>query len=203
MYMRFRAVGFDYGGVIAGIPGSEFEKKASKLLNVNLEKFKNTYFKFNYLLNHNILTTEKFWKKLTAEFGRENKYEELINFIKSLPTHEINEQILELVDKLKCNGYKIGLLSNNTTEAADKIHGFRLADHFDTVIVSAEIGYSKPDPKIFKIFLKRLGVKAKELIYIDDTPRSLETAKEIGFYPILFKNSKLLLKELTELGIKI
>jgi len=201
--MKFRAVGFDYGGVIAGITGAEFEKKASKLLNVSLKKFKETYFKFNHLLNHNILTTENFWKKLTTEFGREDKYEKLMNFIENLPTHKINKKILTLIDKLKSNGYKTGLLSNNTTEAANKIHGFNLADHFDTVIVSALIGRSKPDPKIFKIFIERLGIEAKELIYIDDTPRSLETSKEVGFYPILFKNYKSLLDKLTELGIKI
>jgi putative hydrolase of the HAD superfamily len=201
--MKFRAIGFDYSGVIAGMPGSEFERRASKLLNIDTQLFKDTYFKFNYLLNHNILTTENFWKKLLVEFDREDKYKELITFIKNLPTHEINKQILELADKLKANGYKTGLLSNNTTEAANKIRGIKLTDHFDAVLVSAEIGCSKPDPKVFKVFTERLGVKTKELIYIDDTPRSLETSKEVGFYPILFKNYKLLLTELKKIGIKI
>lgn len=201
--MKFRAIGFDYGGVIAGISGHEFERRASKLLNIDTQTFKDTYFKFNHLLNNNILSTEDFWKKITAELKSENKYEKLMKFIKGLPAHEINEQMLELVDKLKNNGYKTGLLSNNTIEAANKVRGVGLVDHFDAVVVSAEIGYSKPHPKIFEIFLERLGVEAKELIYIDDTERSLETSKKIGFYPILFKNYESLLNKLSELGIKI
>lgn len=201
--MKFLAVGFDYGGVLAGISGSEFERRASKLLNVDTQIFKDTYFKFNHLLNNNILSTEDFWKKVTAELKSGNKYEELMKFIKGLPTHKINEQMLGLVDKIKNNGYKTGLLSNNTIEAESKVHGARLADHFDAVVVSAEIGYSKPNPKIYEIFIERLGVKAKELIYIDDTTRSLETSKGVGFYPILFKNYKSLLTRLKKIGIRV
>lgn len=201
--MKFRAVGFDYGGVIAGITGPEFERRASRLLNVDIQIFKDTYFKFNHLLNNNIISTEDFWKKLTAELERENKYEALMDFIKNLPTHEINKKILELSDKLKSNGYKTGLLSNNTIEAANKINGLKLTDHFDAVVVSAEIGVSKPDPKIFEIFIERLGIEAKELVYVDDTEKSLSTSKEIGYTPILFTNYKSLLNDLAELGIKI
>ena len=172
------------------------------MLNVDTQIFKDTYFKFNHLLNNNILSTENFWKKITAELKNENKYEELMKFIKGLPTHEINEQMLELVDRLKNNGYKTGLLSNNTVEAANKVRGVGLIDHFDTVVVSAEIGYSKPHPKAFEIFIERLGVVVKELIYIDDTERSLVASKEVGFYPVLFTDYESLLNTLTKLGVK-
>ena len=99
--------------------------------------------------------------------------------------------------------YKVGLLSNNDIAAANRFRETGLTNHFDVVVVSAEIGYSKPHTKAFEIFIERLGVVANELIYIDDTEKSLVTAKEIGYHPVLFSNYDSLLYDLKSLGVKI
>ncbi|MFH1162069.1 MAG: HAD-IA family hydrolase [Candidatus Jorgensenbacteria bacterium] len=201
--MNFKAIGFDYGGVIAGIPGPEFNKRVTDLLGVEPKTFQDVYFEFNHLMNNNILSWQDFWKKVTEELGVFDKYEDLIKFIEGLPRREINNQILDLADKLRVGGYKVGLLSNNDIAAAIRFRETGLTNHFDVVVVSAEIGYSKPHSKAFEIFIERLGVTAKDLIYIDDTEKSLTTAKEIGFYPILFTNYESLLHDLKSLGVKI
>ncbi|OGN12511.1 MAG: hypothetical protein A3C71_01940 [Candidatus Yanofskybacteria bacterium RIFCSPHIGHO2_02_FULL_43_15c] len=201
--MNFKAIGFDYGGVIAGIPGPEFEKMVISLLGVELRTFQDVYFEFNHLMNNNVLSPEDFWKKVTEELGVSDKHGDLMKFIKELPHHEINEQVLDLVDKLRASGYKTGLLSNNTMVAANRFREAGLVNHFDTVVVSAEIGYSKPHPKAFEIFIERLGVMAVELIFIDDTEKSLTVAKEIGFHPVLFTSYGSLLHTLESIGIKI
>lgn len=201
--MNFKAIGFDYSGVIADIPGSEFNKRVAELLSVDEKTFQDVYFEFNHLMNNKILSCQDFWKKVTEELGAHDKYENLIKFIKELPRHEINNQIIGLVDQLRVNGYKVGLLSNNDVTAANRFRETGLADHFDAVVVSAEIGYSKPHPKAFEIFIKQIGIMANELIYIDDTEKSLTTAKEVGYHPILFTNYDSLLYDLGVLGIKI
>ena len=203
MSMSFKAIGFDYGGVIAGIPGPEFNKRVTALLGVTQETFHDVYFEFNHLVNNNILSWKDFWEKVTEELGVSEKYDSLIKFIEELPRHELNEQVLNLVDRLKAGGYKVGLLSNNDIAAANRFQETGLTNHFDAVVVSAEIGYSKPHPKAFEIFIERLGVTAGELIYIDDTERSLANAKAIGFHPILFTDYESLLHNLKSLGIKI
>lgn len=203
-HMNFKAIGFDYGGVIAGIPSPEFNKRVTRLLGVNSKTFQDVYFEFNHLMNNNnILSWQDFWKKVTEELGVFDKYDDLIKFIEELPRHEINDQIVGLIDKLRTNGYKVGLLSNNDIAAANKFRETGLANHFDAVVISAEIGYSKPHPKAFETFIKQLGVEANELIYIDDTEKSLATAKEIGYCPVLFNNYDSLLHDLEVLGIKI
>ena len=201
--MSFKAIGFDYGGVIAGIPGPEFNKRVSSLLGVTQKTFHNVYFEFNHLVNNNILSWKDFWKKVTEELGVSEKYDNLIKFIEELPRHEINGKMVDLADKLRVGGYKVGLLSNNDIATANRFRETGLTNHFDVVVVSAEIGYSKPHPKAFEIFLERLGVTAAELIYIDDTERSLANAKEIGFHPIFFTDYESLLHNLKSLGIKV
>jgi putative hydrolase of the HAD superfamily len=201
--MSFKAIGFDYGGVIAGIPGPEFNKRVTKLLGVEPQTFHDVYFEFNHLMNNNVLSWQDFWKKVTEELGVSEKYDDLIKFIEELPRHELNKQVINLVDKLKAADYKVGLLSNNDMAAANRFRETGLAGHFDAVVVSAEIGYSKPHPKAFEIFIKHLGVMSRELIYIDDTERSLANVKEIGYRPILFTDYETLLHDLKSLGIKV
>jgi len=201
--MNFKAIGFDYGGVIAGIPGTEFNKRVTDLLGVEPKTFQDVYFEFNHLMNNNILSWQDFWKKVTEELGVFDKYKDLIKFIEELPRREINDKIVDLADKLRVGGYKVGLLSNNDIAAANRFRETGLTHHFDVVVVSAEVGYSKPHPKAFEIFLERLGVVANELVYVDDTEKSLTTAEEIGFRPILFTNYESLLHDLKSLGVKI
>jgi putative hydrolase of the HAD superfamily len=201
--MNIKAIGFDYGGVVAGIPGPEFERQVTGLLGVDLETFKSAYFEFNHLMNNNVLSRDEFWKKVVEELGLSNKLNELIEFIDGLPQHVINMEIIGLSDRLRVNGYKTGLLSNNTMETAQKFRASDLISHFDAAVFSAEIGVSKPNPMAFKIFCERLGVALNEMAFIDDTEKSLAAATTIGFTPILFTGYETLVQTLRSKGINI
>ncbi len=183
--------------------GSEVNKRTSQFLGIDSQTLRSVYFKFNHLSNNGILPWSDVWKKVTDELGISDKHEALMKFMDQIPRHNINEQIILLIEKLKANGYKVGLLSNNDIRAAHRFRDTKLIDYFDAVVVSADVGCSKPDPKIFKIFIEKLGVIPGELIYIDDTERSLSTAKEVGYTPILFTNYDALLQDLSNLSIKV
>ncbi len=78
---------------------------------------------------------------------------------------------IELLDFLKNNGYKIGLVSN----ASHSENRLRLLmrkvgieDYFETVVISSVMGIRKPDPRIFLKALDDLGVQASEALYIGD-----------------------------------
>lgn len=60
----------------------------------------------------------------------------------------------------------------------------------------------KPDPKAYQALCAALQVTPAELIYIDDTPRSLESAAEVGYTPILFENYAGLVAKLKKLGLE-
>lgn len=199
--MNIKAIGFDYSGVIAGLPSTQFNQKICSVLGITLAEYQSTYFRLNYLLNENNLKPKEFWKKFCEEMNMPEKYNTVIDFLDSLSQHQIEVDMIELVDTLRAKGFLVGMLSNNTLETANQLRQNGIADHFDVMLISAEIGCSKPSPKAFELFIKELGVSVDELIFIDDTEKSLSTATEVGYHPILFTGYKDLVDILKEYGV--
>lgn len=196
-----KAVGFDWGGVIAGEPGSVFEKKACQLLNVSLEEFKKTYFSMNHLANNGILMWSEFWVQFLVNIDRSDRRDDFLTLVKEMHSKEPNRNMVELVKELKQNKYKVGLLSNNSRDAVPIFQKYGMYELFHTVVISGEIGMSKPDPHIFSLFTQKLRVEPAELIFIDDSETSLSRASEVGFIPLLFTNFELLKEDLEKFGV--
>lgn len=78
------------------------------------------------------------------------------------------EFVFQVLEDLKRTGYRLGVISNWDPSALNLLEQHGLAEYFDPVIVSSEVGYEKPDQEIFQIALKKAGVTAEESIYIGD-----------------------------------
>lgn len=201
--MRYKAIGFDYGGVINGKPGSYFDKAVCELLNVTEEDYKRVYFSHNRKFNAGKpISEQELWKLILNDLNKSDKLESVMRFVVDMRVaKQTNREVLELVDTLRTKGYKAGLLSNNSQQAADKMRADGLDKHFDAFIVSAEVGVMKPDPAIFNLFAERLEVELPELVFIDDSKRSLSASEECGFVPVLFESHERLLENLKSLTV--
>ena len=73
-----------------------------------------------------------------------------------------------MLQYLKDNGYKTGLLSNCSSETVRVWPETLLAPLIDVPVFSAVEGIMKPDPRLFQIALGRLGERAKDCLYIAD-----------------------------------
>jgi HAD superfamily hydrolase (TIGR01509 family) len=113
----------------------------------------------------------------------------------------MDSRAVALIGDLKRQGYRIGILSNAGTSVREELARSALNNVVDVICLSGEESFVKPDPKIFEIFIERLKVRAEELIYIDDSERSLETADEVGYTPIHFRSYEQLVEELK--GLKV
>lgn len=110
----------------------------------------------------------------------------------------------KIIEKLKQNGYKLGLLSNHAKEWVEYCElTYNYHKLFHTIVYSYEVGFSKPNSDIFLAILRLLKVKPEECLFIDDYIKNIETAKEIGFNTIHFKSAPDLKKKLKELKIRI
>jgi len=72
---------------------------------------------------------------------------------------------------LQTKGYRLGLISNasNTPDLNRLIDNHNLRRYFEIVVISAEEGIRKPDPRIFLKTLNTLGVKPENAIMVGDT----------------------------------
>jgi putative hydrolase of the HAD superfamily len=90
-------------------------------------------------------------------------------------------QLLEFIRRARAAGVKTGLLSNSLgTEPYNASAVWGLGDYFDTMVVSGEVGLRKPDPEIFELAVKRLGVPAEATVFVDDMDHNLEPARAVG-----------------------
>jgi len=63
---------------------------------------------------------------------------------------------------------------------------WKIADAFDVLVISAEVGIAKPDALIFSLALERLGVSAEEAVFVDDFVENIEAARAYGLHTVHF-----------------
>ncbi|MCW4049354.1 MAG: HAD family hydrolase [Candidatus Bathyarchaeota archaeon] len=82
--------------------------------------------------------------------------------------------------------YSLSLLTNGPSDSQrEKIRVLGLAKYFDHIVVSGEEGYSKPNPEIFNILAKRVGIPTHEIIYIGNNyEKDVIGAKNAGLRAI-------------------
>lgn len=114
-----------------------------------------------------------------------------------------NIELERIIKKLKKNGYNISSLSNVIDIHYKACKDKKIYEAFDFNIYSFKEGFSKPDPRIYKLLLKRLKLSAEEVIFIDDYQICLDGAKKLGINTILFKNNQQLKKALEKFDVRI
>lgn len=99
--------------------------------------------------------------------------------------HVVFPESRRVLEELK-KDYRLALITNGATDIQrDKIHGSNLADFFDTVIISGEVGFGKPNPKLFQMALDRLAVTPSESVMIGDSlRRDIGGARDVGIQTI-------------------
>lgn len=99
-------------------------------------------------------------------------------------TH-LHPQIFPMLNGLKAQGLKIGLITNCFSEEAKLIRESALFPFFDAPCLSYEIGVRKPDPAIYHRCTELLGIPAENCLYVGDGGSyELETADALGMLAV-------------------
>ncbi|MHB1154730.1 MAG: HAD family hydrolase [Eubacteriales bacterium] len=105
-----------------------------------------------------------------------------------LDTVEIDESFYEFASTIK-KYCKLALISNDSSEWSSYFRNkYKINDYFDVITVSGDIKIKKPDERIFKHTLAKLGCSAFDCTYIDDRRFNLTTAQSLGMDTILFNS---------------
>ncbi|WP_433872230.1 HAD family hydrolase [Saccharopolyspora sp. CA-218241] len=102
----------------------------------------------------------------------------------------------DLVRRLRAHGVRTALLSNSWGNAYPR----ELLDElFEDAVISDEVGLRKPDPRIYRLALDRLGLDADQVVFVDDGAPNVEAAEDLGIRCVLHTGAAETLARFAEL----
>ena len=110
-----------------------------------------------------------------------------------------NTQLIEYARQLRPR-YRTGILSNSFVGAREReqaAYGFE--DLVNEIVYSHEAGMSKPDPRIYALTCARLDVRAEETVFLDDTGRCVDGAREAGLHAVRYQDNAQAIEEIEKL----
>jgi len=178
---------FDLGGVILTLDHQEAIRRFAALGLENAETKLDVYTQAGIFgaLEEGRMTDEEFVQALSKMVGRELTYEECrtawLGYRKEVPQRNI-----EILKRLREDGYRLLLLSNTNpfmiswAQADFDGMGGSIKDYFDGIYCSYELGVMKPDEAFFRRVLSKEKMLADECLFVDDGPRNVAAASELG-----------------------
>jgi putative hydrolase of the HAD superfamily len=100
---------------------------------------------------------------------------------------DVHDDVVDHIRRLRADGYRTALVTNNVREGADGWRAMIPVDElFDVVVDSSSVGMRKPNPAIFTHTLDLLGGVAPErAVFLDDVETNLAGARLAGLHTIL------------------
>lgn len=203
--MRIKAVIFDWGDVYLDWKGKFWDTIAERL-NVEMEILEKEVQKHWNLLGKGTIDDKEFWNrvaeglKIKIPDDSETWIEERFR-----DDFSVNKDIEAIAKDLQKFGYKTALLSNTEKTSLDYGRKKGWTKYFDVIIASCDFGVMKPDERIYKIAIERIGEKPEYCVFIENDIRYVKVAAKLGWKTILFDNVKqdanYLKRELIKLGI--
>jgi HAD superfamily hydrolase (TIGR01549 family) len=110
-----------------------------------------------------------------------------------------NVPLLDYIRTLKPD-YAIGMISNISSNwIRDSFLTPEEQELFDEMVMSHEVGMTKPDPRIFMLACERLRVGPHEAVMIDDIDRYIAAAEGEGLKGIVYQDLQQLKQQLAPL----
>lgn len=197
-----KAIIFDTGGVLHTNEIKYVYDDIKRTLKLSEEDFTRTYKKLIPLLSLGKISEYEYWRTFIQESGTKQQLPKISLFLREyIKRFKLNKDILRLIKLLKNKGYKLAILSDTITPHKEYNDKQGIYDDFDVRIFSNEVGLKKPDPKIYKLTLRKLRVKPNESVFIDDVLDYVEVATKLGIFGLLFTSSDKLKKDLGQLKV--
>lgn len=116
--------------------------------------------------------------------------------------HPLNQDVISLVRSLRPR-YRTAVVSNTTDGLEPRLrHEFGIADLFDLLVGSGDLGIAKPEAAIYLHAAEKLGVPPPACVFIDDVQRHVDGALAVGMKGFRFVSMPQLLADLRSLGVR-
>ena len=202
--MTIKNLVFDFGGVVVTLDHDEavrrFRKLGLKDASLQLDPY--TQGGIFGELELGRIGAEEFIDQLGALCHRKLSYEECqhawLGYRKEVP-----QRNLDALVRLREEGYRLILLSNTNPFMMKWAmsgdfdgKGNSVADYFDAVYLSYKLGVMKPNEMFFRTMLMEEQILPASTLFIDDGPRNVAAASQLGIHVYCPENGKDWTKEI-------
>jgi beta-phosphoglucomutase len=113
--------------------------------------------------------------------------EKVIHYFSSLPFIEPMPGVPDLLAWLRSKGIRVALASSSTIDVINIVLSkSKLRPFFEVIADSTEAGAGKPDPAIFLLAQRKLGIPKENCVVIEDSTNGIKAALAAGIYCIAF-----------------
>jgi putative hydrolase of the HAD superfamily len=185
---QINTIVFDLGGVIVTIDHEEAIRRFREIGLKDAENHLDPYTQTGIFgdLERGIITASTFVRELSKLTGRQQSFESCLyawlGYRKEVP-----QRNLDTLKQLRAEGYRLVLLSNTNpfmmNWAMSKEfdgQGKPLSHYFDSLVLSYQHKMMKPDPNFYHEMLMEEEIWATQTLFVDDSPRNVAAASQLG-----------------------
>ncbi len=177
-----RVVVFDYGEVISVSPSHADRASLVAMSGLPDDQFWQLYDRYRDDLDQGVTLPREYWNLIARDAGVEWSAAKL----QQLWAADIRSWIsvepgtVELLAALHAGGTRVALLSNAGFDFSDPFRHSPMAEFFEAMFVSAEMGLIKPDPEIYRVAARELGIPLDRMVFIDNKKINVDAAVALG-----------------------
>ncbi|MBQ9672339.1 MAG: HAD family phosphatase [Prevotella sp.] len=199
-----KTVMFDLGGVIFTLDQQEAIRRLNNLGIADAAQRLDPYQQGGIFgeLESGAISADTFREELSKLAGHTLTYEECrhawLGYVSEVPARN-----LELLRQLRSKGYRLLLLSNTNPYMMSWVNspdfdgnGHPLSSYLDKLYLSYEMKLMKPAESIFRQVLMSEQCFPNEILFVDDSPRNVAVASQIGIKTFCPENGKDWTKEI-------
>ena len=113
---------------------------------------------------------------------------------------EVNLEVMEILRACRKRAQLV-LISNATSRLRSDLQRLGIAEDFDHIINSSEVGFAKPDPNIYSTALNTVGAAPGQALFIDDNAGHVAAAMRLGIAGHTYLGADDLRQKLNHLGL--
>jgi len=180
---QIKAVIFDMDGVLIDAKDWHFEalNKALTIFGLNINRY-------DHLVTFDGLSTSQKLNILSKTHVLPSILHGFINEMKQQYTMDITYQLCKPIfhhqyalSKLKQKGYKLAVASNSIRNTVKvMMERSSLIEYLDFYLSNQDVKHGKPDPEIYNLAIKKLGLKPDQCLIVEDNENGLKAAKNSG-----------------------
>jgi putative hydrolase of the HAD superfamily len=185
--IRPEALILDYGEVLSLPQDPDAIQQMASHMGVRSDAFAAAYWRHRRAYDLGLAASE-YWERVAIDLAIDATppTAELIA-VDVASWMSFREEIWQLAADARTAGIRTAVLSNGIREVLARLDVERpLHAHFDVVVISYDVGCAKPDERIYRITLERLGTPPGRALFVDDRAANIEGARRLGIDTLHF-----------------